>query len=100
MVVTGQLAHHGWRHVSVVEPDQPSSIATVIVAIEVTAESPGQVRVGPSGSFRPGDVIEHGAGTTRVQMELPVGPNNRIAFTSDDVPVDVKVDLVAWSTAA
>jgi hypothetical protein len=100
MLVAGQLDHHGWRHVSVAEVDQPSNLATVIVDIEIVATEAGHVRVGPSGSFRPGEVIEHGTGTTKVRKELPVGPNNRIALTSDDVPVDVKVDLAGWSTAA
>jgi hypothetical protein len=100
MLVEGPLPRNGWRHVLMTQPDQPSNLATVTVAIDVSdATAPGHLHVSPSGSFRPGQVVEHTAGSTHAQLEVPVGPNNRIAITSDDGPVDVKVSLLGWSTA-
>jgi hypothetical protein len=100
MLVEGPLPRQGWRHVLVTQPDQPSNLATVTVAIDVSdAAAAGQLRVSPSGSFRPGQVVAHAAGSSHAEVEVPVGPNNRIAITSEDQPVQVKVSLLGWSTA-
>jgi hypothetical protein len=96
----GPLAPGAWRHVWVGQADQPTNLATVTVAVTVSALAPGRLQVGPSGSFRPGRALDYPAGDTRVEVEVPVGPNGRVAVANEGFDAHVKVDLLAWTSVA
>jgi hypothetical protein len=96
----GPLKAKDERHVKVEPPPGSANVATATVAIETAnAASAGSLRVGPSGSFRPGAKVDYPAGTGRKTVEVPVGPNGRIAVKTEGVAVDVRVELVSWSSA-
>jgi hypothetical protein len=100
MPAAGALEQGGWRHVWVGQPDQPTNLATVTVAVQVSALAPGRLQVGPSGSFRPGTAVDHPAGESRVEIEVPVGPNGRVAVANEGFDAQVRIDLLAWTSAA